>query len=94
MIGGVIGTDAYVKARKLGLKAYHNSLQKHLNTSLPVLEEINPQLNTLGRVSLGLVQVPLTKVVGTASKGRTNAFAPNLSRPRSPGCCLGAPTTR
>ena len=42
MLGGVIGTDAYVKARKLGLKAYHNSLQKHLNPSLPVLEEIAP----------------------------------------------------
>ena len=49
MLGGVIGTDAYVRARKLGLKSYHNSLQKRLNTSLPVLEEIAPQLNTLGR---------------------------------------------
>ncbi len=85
MLGGVIGTDAYVKARKLGLKAYHNSLQKHLNPSLPVLEEIAPQLNTLGRVSLGLVQVPLTKVVGTASKGRTNAFAPNFMPVLDPG---------
>ena len=36
----VVGVDAYAKARKLGLKAYHNSLQKRLNPSLPVLEEI------------------------------------------------------
>ena len=74
----VTGIDAYAKARKLGLKAYHNSLQKGLNPSLPVLEEVDSQLNSLSRVSLGLVQVPLTKIVGTASKGRTNAFAPNF----------------
>ena len=85
MIGGVIGTDAYLKARKLGLKAYHNSLQKRLNPWLPVLEEVNPQLNTLSRVSLGLVQVPLRKIVGTASKGRTNAFAPNFMPVLDPG---------
>lgn len=81
----VVGVDAYAKARKLGLKAYHNSLQKRLNPSLPVLEEIEPQLNSLSRVSLGLIQVPLTKVVGTASKGRTNAFAPNFMPVLDPG---------
>ena len=81
----VVGVDAYAKARKLGLKAYHNSLQKRLNPSLPVLEEIEPQLNSLSRASLGLIQVPLTKVVGTASKGRTNAFAPNFMPVLDPG---------
>lgn len=81
----MIGIDAYSKARKLGLKAYHNSLQKGENPSLPVLEEIEPQLNSLSRVSLGLVQIPLTKVVGTASKGRTSAFAPNFMPILDPG---------
>ena len=81
----MIGIDAYGKARKLGLKAYHSSLQKGENPSLPVLEEIEPQLNSLSRVSLGLVQIPLTKVVGTASRGRTSAFAPNFMPILDPG---------
>ena len=81
----MIGIDAYGKARKLGLKAYHNSLQKGENPSLPVLEEIEPQLNSLSRASLGLVQIPLTKVAGTASKGRTSAFAPNFMPILDPG---------
>ena len=40
----MVGIDAYAKARKQGLKAYHNSLQRGLNPSLPVLEEVEPQL--------------------------------------------------
>ena len=43
-----------------------------------MLAEIDESLNALSRVPLGLVQVPLSKVVGTASKGRTNAFAANF----------------
>ena len=81
----MVGVDAYMKARKLGLKAYHSNMQKGENPFLPVLEEIDGQLNSLSRVSLGLVQVPLKKVVGTASKGRTNAFAPNFMPILDPG---------
>ena len=70
--------DAYVKARKLALKEYHSRMQRRESPFLPVLAEIDEQLNALSRQSLGLVQVPLSKVVGTASKGRTNAFAANF----------------
>ena len=70
--------DGYSKARKLALKEYHARMQKRQSPFLPVLEEIDESLNALSRVSLGLIQVPLSKVVGTVSKGRTNAFAANF----------------
>ena len=70
--------DAYYKARKLGLKEYHARMQKGQSPFLPVLSEIEDHLNALSRQSLGLVHVPMSKVVGTVSKGRTNAFAANF----------------
>lgn len=70
--------DAYVRARKLALKVYHARLQQGKNPCLAVLAEVEDQLNALARQSLGLVQVPIAKIVGTASKGRTNAFAANF----------------
>lgn len=70
--------DGYSRARKLALKEYHARMQRHESPFLPVLEEIDESLNALSRVSLGLIQVPLSKVVGTVSKGRTNAFAANF----------------
>lgn len=70
--------DAYSKARKSALKEYHARLQRGVSPYLPVLAEIEEQLNALSRQPLGLVQVPMSKVVGTVSKGRTNAFAANF----------------
>ena len=70
--------DGYSRARKLALKEYHARMQRHENPLLPGLAEIDESLNALSRVSLGLIQVPLSKVVGTASKGRTHAFAANV----------------
>lgn len=79
------GTEAYARARKAGLREYHNNMQRGKSPFLPVLEEIEGQLNALSRASLGLLQIPLNKVVGTASKGRTNAFAPNFMPLLDPG---------
>lgn len=77
--------DAYSKARKSALRVYHARLQKGESPYLPVLSEIEEHLNALSRQSLGLVQVPMSKVVGTVSKGRTNAFAANFMPLLEPG---------
>ena len=74
----MINMDTYVKARKLGLKEYHARMQRNENPFLAALEEQVEELNALARVELGLQQIPLRKIVGTASKGRTNAFADNF----------------
>lgn len=89
----MIAEDAYARARRTGLKEYHSRMQRRENPYLPVLEEIEEQLNALSRVSLGLVQIPLSKVVGTASKGRTNAFAPNFMPLLEPGSEFGTKWT-
>ena len=81
----MMGEEAYARARKSGLKEYHGRMQRHENPFLPVLEEIEERLNALGHVPLGLLQIPLKKVVGTASKGRTNAFAANFMPILDPG---------
>ena len=78
--------EAYAKARKIGLKEYHACMQRRENPYLPVLADIDEGLYAQSHVPLGLVQVPLSKVVGTASKGRTNAFAANFMPILDPGC--------
>jgi len=80
-----MSNEAYARARKQGLKEYHSRMQRQENPYLPVLSEIEEKLNTLSHVPLGLVQVPAEKIVGTASKGRTNAFAANFMPLLAPG---------
>lgn len=82
----MVGADAYARARRLGLKEYHNRMQRGENPFLPVLDEVEERLNSLSHVPLGLLQIPLSRVVGTASKGRTNAFAANFMPILDPGC--------
>lgn len=82
----MVGQDAYARARRSGLKEYHARMQRRESPFLPVLEEIEERLNALSHVPLGLHQIPLSKVVGTASKGRTNAFAANFMPILDPGC--------
>ena len=77
--------ESYAKARKLGLKEYHTRMQQGQNPYLPVLAEIDEKLNAQAHIDLGLQQIPLNKVVGTATKGRTNAFAANFMPLLDPG---------
>ncbi len=68
----------YEKAQKLGLKAFKNAVSKGENEYLPVLDEILEGVDIVGEVPLGLVQVPLDRIVGTSNVGRTYAFANNF----------------
>lgn len=68
----------YEKAEKLGQKAYRAAVQKGRHPYLPVLDEILSVVDIKGEVNLGLVQVPLDRVVGTSTVGRTYAFANNF----------------
>ena len=69
---------AYTKARREGLKAYSAALTAHEDPYLPVLEEKLPTLNQMDRMSLGIHAVPLSRVVGSVSRGRSFAFARNF----------------
>ena len=68
----------YEKAQRAGLKAFKAAVSKGENEYLPVLDEILKEVDIVGEVSLGLVQIPLDSVVGTSNVGRTYAFANNF----------------
>ena len=68
----------YEKAQKLGLKAFRNAVSKGENEYLPVLDEILEDVDIVGEMSLGIVQIPLDRIVGTSNVGRTYAFANNF----------------
>lgn len=68
----------YEKAQKAGLKAFKTAVSKGEGEYLPVLDEILNDVDIVGEVNLGLVQIPLDRVVGTSNVGRTYAFANNF----------------
>ncbi len=67
--------DHYGKARREGLRVYQTAIQANADPYLPVLEERVPTLSTLSRLSLGVISIPLDRVIGSVSKGRSYAFA-------------------
>ena len=69
---------AYMKARREGLRAYSAAIQANQDPYLPVLEEKLPSLNQMDRLQLGIMSVPLERVIGSVSRGRSYAFANNF----------------
>ena len=67
--------DHYSKARREGLRVYQAAIQANTDPYLPVLEEKVPNLASLSHLSLGIMPVPLDRVVGSVSRGRSYAFA-------------------
>ncbi|MBQ8813057.1 MAG: BMP family ABC transporter substrate-binding protein [Lachnospiraceae bacterium] len=70
--------EDYVKAQKLGAKAHRAAIAEGKNPYLPVLDEILTQTEIERETQLGTSEIPLNQVVGTATAGRTQAFAPNF----------------
>ncbi|HIQ73989.1 MAG TPA: BMP family ABC transporter substrate-binding protein [Candidatus Cottocaccamicrobium excrementipullorum] len=68
----------YNRAEKLGRKQYQASLMKGEHPYLPVLDDILSYTDIVSEVNLGLVDIPLNRIVGTMTQGRTNAFASNF----------------
>ena len=70
--------DDYERARKLGDRELHARMQKNESPYLPVLDDILDGITIESHISLGLIDVPLDRIVGTATAGRTSAFAANF----------------
>lgn len=68
----------YEKAKKRGDKAYKAAVANGRHPYLLVLDDIISKEDIRGDVSLGLVDVPLDRVVGTSTAARTEAFAENF----------------
>lgn len=68
----------YEKAQKAGLKAFKAAIVKGKDGYLPVLDEILKDVDIAGEINLGLVQIPLDRIVGTSNASRTVSFANNF----------------
>lgn len=69
---------AYTAARKLGRKFVSDNAAREYHGYLPVLDDRLQGVEIMGEISLGLHEIPLKKVVGTRTEGRSNAFAGNF----------------
>ena len=70
--------EIYRQALKSGRKYRRQCVQNGTYPFLQVLDEILPEYVTAGEFNLGLIEIPIDKIVGTKTKGRTNAFAANF----------------
>ena len=68
----------YKDALKLGQKEARACAFKGHSPCLPVLEDFVPSAAINTGIDLGLVQIPAELIVGTKTRGRVNAFAPNF----------------
>ena len=70
--------EHYQQALKAANKEQRHHVQRGTYPYLQVLDDILPAYMTAGEVNLGLVNIPIDKIVGTKTKGRTHAFAANF----------------
>lgn len=68
----------YREARESGRKEYRACVSSGRNPYLLVLDTILLFFDTEGEENLGLVDIPIDRIVGTKTKGRTNVFAANF----------------
>lgn len=68
----------YSDALKSGRKAYRSAVSRGQYPYLPVLDEILKHVDIVKEVNLGVIQIPLDRVVGTSTASRTEAFARNF----------------
>ena len=69
--------EHYQQALKAANKEQRHHVHRGTYPYLQVLDEILPAYMTAGEVNLGLIDIPIDKIVGTKTKGRTHAFAAN-----------------
>lgn len=77
--------DIYLLAQKKALKEVHALQARGEETTPAVLSDIIPMINRLTQVSLGIMQIPLDQIAGTATKGRTTAFSRSFFPLLDPG---------
>lgn len=70
--------EDYIKAYKAGKKDYQSRMMRGEKPTLQVLDDIMPEPGTYHEVPLGLVQIPVDRIVGTKTVGRSSSFAGNF----------------
>lgn len=70
--------EHYQKALKAGRKMQKLRVHQGLNPYLEILDEILPDYHVSGQEELGVIEIPADKIVGTKTRGRSDAFASNF----------------
>ena len=73
-----MASEDYAKALKAGKREMAARIAKKEDPYLAVLDAIPEAANSVMEYSLGLVQIPMDKIVGTKTEGRSRAFAANF----------------
>lgn len=73
-----MAANDYIAALKQGRKGYQSALTKGEYPYLPALDDILSYTEVASIENLGLIDIPLSKIIGTKTAGRTNAFANNF----------------
>lgn len=73
-----MATSDYSSALKQGRRRYRAALTKGEYPYLPVLDDIISYTEVASIENLGIMDIPLSKIVGTKTEGRANAFANNF----------------
>ena len=68
----------YAAAQRQGRRQYQESLAHGKYPYLPVLDQILSYSEITSTVSLGTIDIPLSRLVGTKTEDRANAFASNF----------------
>lgn len=73
-----MASSEYESALKQGRRSYRSALTKGEYPYLPILDEMISYTEVAGIDNLGIMDIPLSKIVGTKTVGRSNAFANNF----------------
>jgi len=68
----------YLTARKMGVKEYSRNISKGRSGYLPFLEGVLKNIEIIYEADLGIVDIPLKKIVGTYTYARSRSFAANF----------------
>ena len=73
-----MASNEYEAALKQGRRSYRTALTKGEYPYLPVLDDMISYTEVGAIETLGIMDIPLSKIVGTKTVGRSNAFANNF----------------
>lgn len=73
-----MASSEYESALKQGRRSYRTALTKGEYPYLPILDEMISYTEVAAIDNLGIMDIPLSKIVGTKTVGRSNAFANNF----------------
>jgi len=75
---GIDGRMEYENARKKGVREFNSRRMSGRNPYLYALDTVISTESIVSEVSLGQVDIPISKILGTKTVGRSKSFAPNF----------------